>query len=304
MSPTPAPTLNTIAPSQMAATTAATTTDTGPAPLESKPTPAVTRDVADPNDKTTTASPKKEETPLTMAMRQAGLEAAKKAGERKASQTSKLAQGKSNDGSEIPTSATTTDAASLVEEPNISAETTAAKVPEKLAEEGARRSSVDKIAEEEVKRTSSGEEADGTQEADGSTPVGMSTAAAKLELRRASSVVKSKSSLAEETTAPTDPSLEEADSEPTSVTNKATSAVEASSKEIRESEEQIEAVEGYVEASGEPVSKAAEENQAIEKSTVVDISVTDAGEVPGSKEVETQKQDATEPKAAGISVGD
>jgi hypothetical protein len=91
-----------------------------------------------------------------MAMRKAGVEAAQKAGDRKASassgglQPTKSSETPGNEAS-LPVPSETKLAKSM-EEPHQITEITAAKAPAKLAESGASRTSVDKIAEQDTKR--------------------------------------------------------------------------------------------------------------------------------------------------------
>jgi len=129
------------------------------------------------------ANAKSTDSPLTMAMRQAGAEAAAKAGQKKAlAATGKAAPAVSK--TSPNTDKTSTPAS--IEEPATAPEITATKTPAQLATEGAKRTSVDKIT-------------DITAEAEETSP--HSTEEQVLEAQRSSSVTKQKSQLSESTPA-------------------------------------------------------------------------------------------------------
>lgn len=162
------------------------------------------------SDPASISAPKKEENPLIVAMRQAGAEVAKKASEKKASKTVTQAPSKDQEATAVPIPVVETKMTMLVEEPGALTEATAAKVPEKLAEEGAPRTSVDKIAEEGAKRTIMDKETEsqGTGE---QGHVGLSKEASLLDARRASSITKMRTPLSEEITAPPEDEVEDAE---------------------------------------------------------------------------------------------
>lgn len=166
-----------------------------------------TTEILDPSSIT---APIKEENPLIVAMRQAGAEVAKKAGEKKTSKNVTQASSKDQEATAMPISVVETKMAKLVEEPGALTEATAAKVPEKLAEEGAKRTTVDKIAEEGEKLRSMDKETEshgsGEQE-----HVGLSKEATLLDARRASSITKMKTPLSEESAAPPGDEVEDSE---------------------------------------------------------------------------------------------
>lgn len=92
--------------------------------------------------------PKIEESPMTLAMRQAGAEAAAKAGEKKLAKQSPLA----SEGTKPPaveTAEPETQSPSTPKSLETPLELVATRTPTQLAAEGARRTSIDKIAEVE-----------------------------------------------------------------------------------------------------------------------------------------------------------
>jgi hypothetical protein len=268
-------------------------------------------------DSSSLSPSKKEETPLTMAMRQAGAEAAKKAGEKKGSRSIAPASTKDMEATEVPMPAIETKIAKSVEEPGVLAETTAAKIPEKLAEEGAKRTSVDRIAGEGAKRTSmdKGTEFEGASEQE---HVGLSKEATMLEARRASSITKMRSPLSEETaaTSSTDLGATSLESEPR--THRGSSVSIAPKEEIEEiekkntiPEEDEDLDESNTEAAAEgseapsisvPGTAGALESSADNMMTA--MTATDEGEVAVTKGVNPQEQDPKDPVGAGVSVGD
>ncbi len=268
-------------------------------------------------DASSMSASKKEETPLTMAMRQAGAEAAKKAGEKKGSRSTARRSAKDLEATDVPIPALETRMAKSVEEPGLSAETTAAKIPEKLAEEGAKRTSVDKIAEEGAKWTSMGKvtESDVTHEQD---HVGLSKEATMLEARRASSMTKTKSSLSEETVATSSTELEVAKLEPNPRTHQGSSVSTASKEEIEATERENAIPEETEDMDESSAKTGAEVTEAPPTSVpdnagklddsvdaqITDMTATSEGEDAATKGIKPQEQDARDPKAAEDSVGD
>jgi hypothetical protein len=252
-----------------------------------------------------------------MAMRQAGAEAAKKAGERKATKSIARPSAKEMEATDMPMPAIETKMAKSVEEPGASAETIAAKVPEKLAEEGAKRTSVDKIAEEGAKRTSTDKaaESEGAGELE---HVGPSKEATILEARRASSITKLKSPLSEESTAPSNAVPRATSSEQKPRTHRGSSVSLASKEEIQEIEKRnaiLEEAEESDDSTTTAETRSAEANPADrpEKSealktsaeaTTTDVASSNEAEVAATKGVKPQDEDAKEAEAAGTSVGD
>jgi hypothetical protein len=267
-----------------------------------------------------TSPSKKEETPLTMAMRQAGAEAAKKAGEKKGSMSTAPASTKKMDATDVRMPAIETTMARAVEDPSASSETTAGKIPEKLAEEGAKRTSVDKIAEEGAKRESmdKASEPEGVNEQD---HVGLSKEAKMVEARRASSTTKMKSPLSEESAATSSTELGAANVEPIIGRHRGSSISSASKEEIERIEksnaipEETEETEETDESSGKAnaqvtetpssiVTETGKDPQNRVDATKVDVAATDEEELAATKSVKPQEQDAKDPTAAGVSVGD
>lgn len=128
-------------------------------------------------------------------MRQAGAEAAQKANQKKVVQAGSLR----SDAPTSPEVATPSSAPDLTlnkasEEPHTLTETTAVKTPAVLAAEGAKRTSVDKIAEPESSTDAKGEPAKSTEES-------------MLEARRTSSITKNKTPLSTEMALESTPSL-------------------------------------------------------------------------------------------------
>lgn len=231
------------------------------------------------------------------------MEAAKKATERKASQTSKLKASlneETSKASEAPVVSSESDTTKSVEDSGAVTET-AAKAPEKLAEEGV--TSAKEVVEADLDVADV--KADTIEE----------------------NQPKVKSPLAEEATFAPSVSPEKAEDGSVETTHQGSSVSGASKEKIQEVEdknaiseepEEPEGAKASVEASGDPVSKAAADNDAIEKSTTVDVTVSSpdakvpsadvtvstAGEAPSGEKVDAQKQDPKDADAAGKSVGD
>jgi hypothetical protein len=288
-----------------------------PSPLSKEPTGEM--------DLSSMGAAKKEETPLTIAMRQAGAEAAKKASEKKGSKPPTSVAARSLGGIEVPMPAIETKMARTVEEPDVSAETTAAKVPEKLAQEGAKRTSLDKISEEGAKRTSmeKADESDGTSEHEHG---GLSKEATVLEARRASSLTKMKSPLSEESAVSSSTEFVGAHFEPRARTHRGSSVSAASKEEIEEiekryaipeedeeekNEEDEDSDESSTrdEAKGTDIKSASmphtEEDVPIASdASTTDVTVINEGEFDVMKGLRPQEQDAKDPQGASASVGD
>ena len=242
-------------------------------------------------DTSSMSAPKMEESPLIVAMRQAGAEVAKKAGERKTSKTVTQALSRDQEATAAPIAVVETKIAELVEDPGALAEATAAKVPEKLAEEGAKRTSVDKIAEEGAKRTSMGKETEshGTGEQE---HVGLSKEATLLDARRASSITKMKTPLSEETAAPPEDEVED-----TGKRNTISEEVEdldepRTEAEARATETALTSVPG----------NGGQSNTA--EARMEKVTASDEAEDAAMKGVKPQEQDAKDAQSVGLSLGD
>ena len=252
-----------------------------------------------------------------MAMRQAGAEAAKKAGERKGHMSTARPSAKNMEATDVPMPVVETKMAKSVEEPGISTETTAAKVPEKLAEEGAKRTSVDKIAEEGARRLSM----EGSSASDSTSQheqVGPSTEASKLEARRASSITKLKSPLSEETAATSSTELGVRNVETNQKLHRGSSVSLASKEEIQEienrnaiPEEMEEATESGnsaetqgAETRSTAPSEPTQDTGSSDKATMSGVTASDEGELAATKGVKPQEEDAREATEASTSVGD
>lgn len=277
--------------------------------------------ISDPKDKETgesgpaPASQKPTEPPLNVAMRQLGAEAAAKAGQKKAAsaQSAKAPIKPPDNTEQTPVPATTKlspDAA--VESPETATEVTAAKTPAQLAAEGAKKTSIDKIAETE------GAAATTTDTADSSSSP--STEAQLVEQRRQSSITKQKSRLSESTPADQSESVlveeDEDKKKPSSAEEQAaavpTSEVSADPpvdmpKQHRGSDigiaspEEIRAIEKET-----SIPESGEEHDAPTVTTTEDKAVTSTDEVEGqaTKGKQPQEEGAKDADKAGVSVGD
>lgn len=263
---------------------------------------------------------KKDETPLTMAMRQAGAEAAKKAGEKKASKSTVPSSTKKMDAPEVRIPVIETKMAKSVEDPSTSTELTAAKIPEKLAEEGAKRTSVDKIAEEGAKREHM-DKASEREDADDQGYAELITDAKLVEARRASSATKMKSPLSEETAATSSKDLGAVNLEPMTGMHRGSSFSSASKAEIErieksnaipeETEETEETDESHAKADTQDTEtpspvliETPKVPQDAIKTTAADVTATDEGELAATKGVKPQQADAKDAMGAGTSIGD
>jgi hypothetical protein len=245
-------------------------------------------------DPTSTSASRRDETTLTMAMRQAGVEAAKKAGERKGSKPTAPASPRGLEAAELPMPAVLNKIAKSIEDPDTSAEVTAAKVPEKLAEGGAKRTSIDKIADEDAKRTSMDNAAESVSASE-QGQVGLSKEATILEARRTSSTTKVKSPLSEEAAATSSTSLGAAKS--AQKTHRG-SVVSIASKETIQEIEEANIIEEEAEETDETPGKAAAPGM------IANMTATSEREAAAMKDIKPQEQDPKDPEAAGVSVGD
>lgn len=295
-------------------TTSSTPQRSGPPSRASSETRHIS--ISDPKDKlkekdsptseSATTSLKSTETPMNVAMRQLGAEAAAKAGQKKAAaaQATKAAFApakapSTTDQTPVPAAARlSTDAA--VESPDTAAETTAAKTPAQLAAEGAKRTSVDKIAESDT----------ATPDVDPDSSTSPSTEAQLVELRRSSSITKAKSRLSESTPAAESATVLEDSSAAIAVPESEVSATtsppqrpprqhrgsdigEASPEEIRALEQKLSIPEG---------DEDDDEDDKEAKETAV--SSSDAVEEAVTKGTEPQKTEPKDADMAGVSVGD
>jgi hypothetical protein len=259
-------------------------------------------------------SHKPTDAPINVALRQLGAEAAAKAGHKKAAavQAAKAAAAPTKEPSttdQVPVPAATkvsVDAA--VESPETATNVTAAKTPAQLANEGAKRTSVDKIAESEGEATSPV-----SDEASSS-----STEAQLLEQRRASSVTKTKSRLSESTPAEESQTVQSEEevscssaiavpeSEVSAMTSpesrprqhRGSDIGEATVEEIRALEKKL-SIQEEEEGSDEE-----DEAEARAREKEMGVTSTDKAEEQATKGTEPQATDAKDAEHAGVSVGD
>lgn len=253
--------------------------------------PARNAEMSEQLDPSLMGATKKGESSLTMALRQAGAEAAKKAGEKKLSKPITQSSAKDQKATVMPIPGSETKMAKLAEQPGALADATAAKVPEKLAEEGAKRTSVDKIAEEGVKRTSLDRdtEPDSTDE---QGYVGLSKEATLLEARLGSSVTKINSPLSEGTAATSrDEGQESGESD--------------SSSEEKEDPDKSK-TKARAQATGAPLNSVAGNAEQLNpaEATMKSVTATDEAEDAAMKGLKPQEQDAKDGQGAGLSVAD
>ncbi|ERF71114.1 hypothetical protein EPUS_07786 [Endocarpon pusillum Z07020] len=282
------------------------------------PSPSpLSKETSEQFDSSPMSASRKGETPLTMAMRQAGAEAAKRAGEKKGSKSTAPISARDLEATEMPMPAIETKMARSVEEPGISANTAAAKIPEKLAEEGAKRTSVDKIAEEDAKRTNTDQvtNSDGKNE---QKDVDLSKEATMTDASRAGSMPKVKSPLSEETAATSSTNLDAAGLGPGPRTHRGSSVSLAPKEQIEEIEKRNTILEETGDTDESRTKVAAQdretsftsmagEGKRLEQSasaTVADLKSTDEGEAAAMRGIQPQEQDAKDPEGAGASVGD
>jgi hypothetical protein len=290
---------------------AATTPSKPPAPSISapgadSPVPSpLSKQAPDETNPSSISAAKKEVTPLTLAMRQAGAEAAKKAVEKKTSKHKATSLAKDLGTAKDPRRAMESEMVRSVEEPSVSATTTAAKIPEKLAAEGAKRTSIDKIAEEGARRSDM-DRAAGSDRTSEQEHAGLSKEAAILEARSAGNTTKMRSPLLEENAATSSTGLGAANFEPRPRTHRGSSVSLASKEEI-EAIEKRNAIPEESEDTDESSTPKTDKAGNFDKSahaTLADLTTKDEGEAAAMKDVKPQEQDAKDPGAAGASVGD
>ncbi|KAL2446190.1 hypothetical protein ABEF95_007253 [Exophiala dermatitidis] len=294
------------------------------------------------------SSHKPTESPLNLAMRQLGAEAAAKAGQKKAAaaQALKAAAAPTKEPSttdQIPVpAATKLSVEAAAESPETATSVTAAKTPAQLAAEGAKRTSVDKIAEASTSQAEGAEATSSpgvTKEEDSSSA---STEANRLELQRSSTITKRKSRLSESTPVEESETVrtsseegeekgEEAVSSPSiAVPEHEVSATmsplegpprqhrgsdigEASPEEIRALEKKLSIPEDEEEPDEEDEQEKEEENKwekdnenhnAATATATADVAPTDETELKATKGTDPQETDAKNANKAGVSVGD
>jgi hypothetical protein len=236
-----------------------------------------------------------------MAMRKAGAEAAQKAGQKKAlKQSSLLSDNPKSPDAPMPSTATNTKLSKASEEPNASTDITAGKTPAVLAAEGARRTSVDKIADSE-------------SSTDAETEPSKSAEESLLQARRTSSITKTKTPLSNETALESTPSLSEQQRfEERPRTHRGSSVSEASKEEI-ECIEKSNAIpeEDEDDEDGEETAclprtseKKAQTTTDGAKSSLADATYSDKQEQPSMQDSETRVQNTREGEESGVSVGD
>lgn len=228
---------------------------------------------------------KKDDTPLTMAMRQAGAEAAQKAGQKKTTNAVPLQKAEPSE-TETTAPLTETKLGKGAEDPESATEITAGKTPAQLASEGAKRTSVDKIADT---KSNTGEDA--------APPATLSNEEQMLQVRRTSSIAKQPSRLATETV------VEENGTESTDAVNEQFERPEQmhrGSSISLASKEEIAAIE---EADKIPE----EEEEAVETSArpaESEVGASDEMEKLATGDKNPQEQESKDGEAAGASVGD
>ena len=236
-------------------------------------------------------------------MRKAGAEAAQKAGQKKAlKQSSLLSDNPKSPDAPMPSTATNTKLSKASEEPNASTDITAEKTAAVLAAEGARRTSVDKIADSE---SSTDAETDPSKSAEESL----------LQARRTSSITKTKMPLSNETALESTPSLSEQQRfEERPRTHRGSSVSEATKEEI-ECVEKSNAIpeEDEDDEDGEETAclpRTSEKKAKAQTTTdgatssLADATSSDKQEQPSMQDSETRVQNTREGEASGVSVGD
>ena len=287
---------------------AATTPSKPPAPSifapgADSPVPSpLSKQVPEEVNPSSISAARKDDTPLTLAMRQAGAEAAKKAVEKKASKYTALPPAKDLGPAEVPASAMEPRNARSVEEPGVSATTTAAKIPDTLAAEGAKRTTIDKIAEEGARQSDEDQAIDSrTNEQE---HAGRSREATMHEARSASRTLKSP--LSEENPARPSTEFGAANFEPRPRTHRGSSVSTASKEEIEAIEKRDAILEESEDSDEDSTSKTDNEGNLDNSANAIltDLISTDEGEVTATNDGKTQEQDARDPEAAGATVGD
>lgn len=229
--------------------------------------------------------------PMAMVMRQAGAEAAAKAGQKKTLKPMPTAPKPT----EKETTAPIVEAriASPMADPSTEPEMTQAKAPAQLAAEGAKRTSVDKIATTEMAPDASGI-------VGASSETSASNEQQVADMRRTSSIAKAPSKLSETQTHDAVPEeAAEVKYEPKYEarprTHRGSSLSQASREEIREMERRNSIAEDPDEDAEDVV-----EDAPAAKS----IAATDDGGKPSSEEILPEKAEAKDAESAGVSVGD
>lgn len=330
-----------LAPGPTATTGAETTASTpqrsgpsGPPSRASSETRHIS--IAEPTkDKEKDAAQKSTDSPGNQILRQLGAEAAAKAAQKKtgtASAAKVPVKGTPSTSDQTPTpAATKLSADAAVESSDTVTEATAGKTPAQLATEGAKRTSIDKIADSEETATSP-TSASPTQAGDASEVA--STEAQVLEVRRTSSITKTKSKLSEATpAAESDTVLSDAATSKTAVEDSEISATaepvsrkhrgsdigEASPEEIRALEKKLSIPEEDEDDEEEDEDdeddsdddddddEDEDEEQDAKKgkpSTTAGVSSTDKAEKEATQGEDPQKEGAKDASKAGVSVGD
>ena len=273
------------------------------------------------------ASQKPGDAPGNLIMRQLGAEAAAKASQKKTatSTAAKVPVAPLSTSEQTPVPAVTKlSADAAVDSPETVTEATATKTPNQLAAEGAKRTSVDKIATSESSPSSSDPTSPTTEEP--------STEAQLLEARRTSSITKTKSRLSEatpasesETVLEDKPATSEAESEPKPETKPAVPASEVSpvvpsatrkhrGSDVGEaSPEEIRALERKLSIKEEPEEDEEEdddhdndsdEDEEEENKKATALTSIDEAEKEATKGEDIKKEDAKDASKAGVSVGD
>ena len=229
--------------------------------------------------------------PMALALRQAGAEAAAKASQKKTSKPVTTAPKPT----EIDTTAPVVEAkiASPMADPGADPAITQAKAPAQLAAEGAQRTSIDKIADTEST-------SDASKSVGGSLETTTSNEQQVADMRRASSITKAPSRLSHTETS------DQISEEPTEVkhepkfeerprTHRGSSLSQVSREEIKEMERR----NSIQEDPDEDAEGAVEDTPAVQG-----VEATDEGEKPAGKDIETAKSDPKDEKSVGDSVGD
>jgi hypothetical protein len=246
----------------------------------------------------TSANAPKVDTPLTMAMRKAGAEAAQKAGQKKALKPGSLFSGNpTSPDAPTPSTTTSTNLNKAFEEPNASADITAGKTPAVLAAEGVKRTSFDS-------RVAASESSTDTE-----TEPSKSVEESLLQARRTSSIPKTQTPLSNETALESTSSLSEQQRfEERPRTHRGSSVSEASKEEI-ECVEKSNAIpeedEDDEETPGSPRTSDSKAQTTTDgaKSLLADVASSDEQQRPSEQSNETRAQN-TKGAASGVGVGD
>ncbi|KEF57686.1 uncharacterized protein A1O9_05604 [Exophiala aquamarina CBS 119918] len=313
---TPGPTATTAA----ADTTTSTPQRSGPPSRASSETRHISITEPNKDKEKDTGSQKTTDSPGNQILRQLGAEAAAKAAQKKTAATSAAkAPAKVPSTSEAtPTAAATKlSADAAVESSNTVTEATAAKTPIQLATEGAKRTSIDKIAESEPTATSPTSPS-ATQAESGEAA---STEAQVLETRRTSSITKIKSRLSETTQAGesdtvfsdkgSKSAVEESEVSPTvppaARKHRGSDIGEATPEEIRALEKKLSILEEDEDDDDEGEDEDHDDDDDDEKvkdAKPAVVSSTDKAEAEATKSADVEKGDPKDASKAGVSVGD